>query len=165
MDAIADTSVLVAFSAARQLDLRELAFPSIGIPPAVYDELIVRGTNWRQAEAVQKVIERDGFVRLVTPTAEYRPPPAGPRRGRGEREVIALALTLNLPALIDDNLARQLAVRAGVRLVIGTLGILARAKDAGYVAITKPIIMEMVREGIRFSDPLIRKFLERMDEM
>lgn len=53
--------------------------------------------------------------------------------GAGESEAIALALEIKADlVLLDDRAARRLAVVLGVPL-IGTLGLLLRAKRAGLI--------------------------------
>lgn len=55
----------------------------------------------------------------------------------GEAEAIALAKELGLKVILDDLRARRLAQRLGIE-VLGTLGILVRAKKIGILSRLRP---------------------------
>lgn len=59
--------------------------------------------------------------------------------GPGESEAIALAVEIERQLITDDKQARAAAKRLGVS-VIGTVGLLIRAKNAGLVKEIKPIL-------------------------
>jgi len=81
----------------------------------------------------------------------------------GEREAIALAKERGAQLLIDEIRARQTASELGIE-VIGTLRILAEAKELRHIDFVRPIIVRMQSEGYRFNRALIRHFLERVGE-
>lgn len=63
----------------------------------------------------------------------------------GERAVLSLALSLNCEVLLDEKLARQVALLSGIP-VIGTAGSLLKAKQAGLIeAIAFPTCVAMNR--------------------
>ncbi|HEV3112357.1 MAG TPA: DUF3368 domain-containing protein [Candidatus Binataceae bacterium] len=82
---------------------------------------------------------------------------------QGEREAIALAAERGAQLLVDEIRARRFATDLGIE-VIGTLRILADAKRLGHINLVRPILVEMQSSGYRFDRPLIRRFLERIDE-
>jgi uncharacterized protein len=58
--------------------------------------------------------------------------------GAGEREAIALSAQLRAELLIvDDDLARRIATDLGIP-VMGTAGVLLRAKEKGFVVAVRP---------------------------
>jgi len=68
--------------------------------------------------------------------------------GAGETEVLALAVeSSDAVAILDDALARQVAVTVGVRFT-GTLGLLLDAKRAGLVTAVAPVLDEL--QALRF---------------
>lgn len=67
--------------------------------------------------------------------------------GRGEREVIALALHKVEPLVVlDDRQARREAKRLSIRCT-GVLGILLKAKQGGRIGQLVPLLNELQRRG------------------
>jgi len=83
---------------------------------------------------------------------------------KGEASAIALAHEIENKYLITDDLeARKLSVRLGLS-IIGTLGILLRAKQGGYIGAVKPF-MELIKQtDFRVSDDLYQTVLRKADE-
>lgn len=157
-----DTSVLAAFSGTGRIDLIFSVFPEIHIVPAVYREIVTDGQGWAAAVAAQSAI-REGRFRIVE--AMHCPvAPAFAHLGAGEREVLAWALHRQIPALIDEAPARKAAKQAGVVEVIGSLGILAKAKGLRRIDQVGPLVVGMRANGIHFGDDLVKRFLDAMNE-
>jgi len=76
----------------------------------------------------------------------------------GEAEAIALALERNCRIVLDDRKARDLAQRMGLK-VIGTVGILVRAKRAGLLPWVNPLLNELTEKGFHLSEELKREAL------
>ena len=83
--------------------------------------------------------------------------------GLGEAEAIALAYQHRALLLMDDALGRRAAVRLGIPLV-GTAGIVVRAKQNGYVDAALPILHEMRRNGYWLSHDLLAQAAALVDE-
>ena len=81
----------------------------------------------------------------------------------GEREAITLARERNAQLLVDEIRARRVTSDEGLE-VIGTLRILADAKQLKLVDLVRPIIEQMQSSGYRFDRILIRRFLEQIGE-
>ena len=139
-----------------------MIFGDIFIPSAVFRELITDGEAWRQAAEVQRVIREESWIRLSEATWPGPIAPGG-GLGGGEREAIGLALHLNLPLLTNDQKARRRAEALGVQ-VIGSLGILAAAKQLGLIPEVKPLAFAMRDAGIYLSNDTINQFLNRIGE-
>jgi hypothetical protein len=74
--------------------------------------------------------------------------PLVPDLGAGEREVLTLALeTPDSLVLLDDALARCYARQLGV-VFTGTLGILLKAKQSGYINLIRPVLDQL--DDLRF---------------
>jgi len=76
----------------------------------------------------------------------------------GEAEAIALAAERQWRIVLDDRKARDLAQRMGLN-VIGTVGVLVRAKRAGLIAWAKPLLDDLSRQGFHLSETLKREAL------
>jgi predicted nucleic acid-binding protein len=79
--------------------------------------------------------------------------------GAGERA--AIALTIQLPAdfvVLDDWDARSSAIELGLR-VIGSLGLLVRAKGRGQIGEVRPLMDAMISHGLYASEKLYRQIL------
>ncbi len=71
--------------------------------------------------------------------------------GAGEREALALAIEINDSLLVlDDNLARRYASLLGLSFT-GTLGVLLKAKQEGFLLEIKPILDQLDSLNFRLS--------------
>lgn len=79
------------------------------------------------------------------------------RLGVGEREAIALTLEMNADLLLMDELAgRRTATSLGVR-VMGTLGVLLRAKAQQLIPAVAPFIDQLLATGFYVDDELAER--------
>jgi predicted nucleic acid-binding protein len=83
----------------------------------------------------------------------------------GEAEVIALAQELNADlVIIDERLARRYAKRVGLTLT-GTLGILLKAKERGFIPQVAPLTEQLCQGSIRLGDRVVAETLKLADEL
>jgi predicted nucleic acid-binding protein len=84
--------------------------------------------------------------------------------GSGETAVLALSLE-HQPAIavLDDAAARAAARALGVPL-IGTLGVIVRAKLRGLLPAAGPVLANLRAAGLRLDDRLIRTTLQGIGE-
>ena len=64
---------------------------------------------------------------------------------------------------LDDRQARELAQQMGLQ-VIGTVGLLLKAKDAGFVTSVSALLIDLRREGFYISQGLLEYVLFRAGE-
>ena len=84
--------------------------------------------------------------------------------GRGESQVLALAGTyLRSRAVLDDLEARRCAQSLGLPL-IGTLGVVLRAKRQGVIERARPVIEHLRSVGLYASDSLVEQALVHLGE-
>jgi predicted nucleic acid-binding protein len=84
--------------------------------------------------------------------------------GRGETEVLALALEREKAiAVLDDRLARRLARTLGIALT-GTLGVLLDGKKAGLIESVTPLIDKLEEHGFRLATRTRRAVLDLAGE-
>jgi predicted nucleic acid-binding protein len=83
--------------------------------------------------------------------------------GPGEAEAIALAAELKCRVVLDDHQTRATAARLQVE-VIGTVGILLRAKLSGVVSEVAPLLQALEQAGFRIDTRLRLRALELAEE-
>jgi predicted nucleic acid-binding protein len=125
MIVVSDTSPLNYLVLIGKVDVLPRLFGKIVVPIAVHEELLHDG-------APQRV--KDWLANAPEWLEVREAPPHQEESGvdRGEAEAIALARSLNAPALIDDRRGREYANEQGV-IVIGTIGVLDRAAKKGML--------------------------------
>lgn len=83
---------------------------------------------------------------------------------RGEAEVIILAKEKEIrEVLIDEKVARMQAKILGLE-VVGTLGLLLRAKKKGILSEIKPLIEKMLQRGIWIRSKTVKGILKEAGE-
>lgn len=103
-------------------------------------------------------------------SASFRCQVAQSRRGlppsdRGEAEALALAYSQEAatPILLDDERARRVARDAGL-FVIGSAGILGRAKEAGLIPSIRLPLADLQPAGLYLGDGPMQRLLELAGE-
>jgi len=82
----------------------------------------------------------------------------------GEAAVIQLALEQNIRLVcIDELKGRRAALAVGLR-VVGSLGLLGKAKTLGLITNARPFIEKAKSAGIYYDDDLIENFLKFLGE-
>jgi predicted nucleic acid-binding protein len=83
----------------------------------------------------------------------------------GEAEAITLAARLGPTATIvlDDRRGRRLACDFGL-VVIGSAGLLGRAKEVGLIPFVQPILLELRSAGLFLGDASMRDLLDNSGE-
>ncbi|WP_404790234.1 DUF3368 domain-containing protein [Altericista sp. CCNU0014] len=142
-EVIADTSPIQYLYQTNLLDLLQSLYGRILIPQAVVEELsqgCKQGVVLPDPELISWIeIRKVSTSNLI---------PMVPNLGLGEREVISLAISLSDSLVIlDDALARNYALQMNVALT-GTLGVLLKAKQSGYINQISPIVEQL--DTLRF---------------
>ncbi|MBI3015607.1 MAG: DUF3368 domain-containing protein [Candidatus Tectomicrobia bacterium] len=157
---IADTSPLFYLNQVGRLDLLRNLYGTIVIPPAVRAEL----EAGRRAK-----VEVPNFAAL--PWIEMRSVqsraliPAIVDLGAGEAEVIGPGLEYPGSLLIlDDSLARRVAALNRLSYT-GTMGLLIKAKQGGYLKAVRPLMEEMRGCGLWVSEELVAMVLAQAGEL
>ena len=133
--------------------------PKVLIPPTVEAEVLAGGSSGTGIVQLQQA----NWIR-VQPLRDPRRAELLSDLDQGEAEVIALAQEINADlVIIDERLGRRHAKRLGLT-VTGTLGVLLRAKQRGFISEIKPLIEQMRRGGIRLGDAVIVEALKLAGE-
>jgi predicted nucleic acid-binding protein len=157
---VADSSPLIALAVIDQLDLLPNLYKRVLIPPAVWDEVTVKGIRMPGAQSVSQV----QWLEIESPSVE-NVSALSILVDRGEAEALALAQSIpDSIILLDDAQARRVAERLGIPR-IGTLGILRRAKKANLIHEIKGYIQLLRINGIYIHDSLIKAILRDVGEL
>ena len=83
---------------------------------------------------------------------------------RGEAAVIQLALEQGLSRIsLDEVKGRRIATALGLR-VVGSLGLVARAKILGIIPAIRPLIERAMRDGVHYNSDLVERVLSSVGE-
>lgn len=158
---VVNTTPLIALSHVGQLDILRKLYGEITIPEAVYRELSVK-TKSTCKKAVDSSL---CWIRVEKIKNQMAKSMYKTQLHDGEVEVMILSLEIGADVvIIDDANAKKHAKYLGLP-VTGTLGILIKAKQEGYVYELKPILRQMVENGIYISPKLIEMCLKQVGEV
>ena len=157
---IVNTSPLLYLHQVGQLPLLQQLYGKVTVPTAVPQELEagnLLGVDVPQINSIEWI--------EVRPVASIALIPAVIDLGQGEAEVLALGLEIPDNLLIfDDKLARRIADIYKLKYT-GTLGILVKAKQRGYLGSVAPIIAMLQSQGMWLSDKIINDILRLCGEV
>lgn len=157
---IADSSPLISLSIIGELGLLPRLYQRVVIPNAVWDEVVVQGVGLPGAEPVS----RCEWLEVETPPGEMLAS-LSILVDRGEAEALALAQVMaGSTVLLDDAQARRRVAERFQIPRIGTLGILRRAKKAGFIREIKPLILSLRNNGIFIRQALMDAVLQDAGE-
>lgn len=134
-EVISNTSPLLYLHQVDQLELLYRLYRRVVIPPAVREELRVGAERGFSTPDVGQI----SWLEVRAP-ADLTLLPMVIDLGAGEAEAIALALaTPETLLILDDSLGRRIAHLRALTYT-GTLGVLIKAKQEGYLVAVKPVI-------------------------
>lgn len=148
-DVVTNSSCLIGLERIQQLELLSKVFPSIVIPEAVQQE-----TGFQAAFLKVHAVQNRSLVAILKTQVDD-----------GEAEAIALAQEISATYLIlDDGKARKLAKNLGLQ-IIGTVGVLLRAKQLRFIPVVKPLLDALILSNFRISDELVQTALQLAEEI
>ena len=144
-----NSSCLIALEKIGQMDLLSKSFDAVIVPPAVQSEF---GHNIDRL--IVKTVQNRAVLRSLQTQI-----------GDGESEVIALAMEMaDVLVVLDDKKARRIAKQLQLQ-VIGTGGLLLRAKRKGIVTEIKPLLDALQDVDFRIAETLYKKALQLANEV
>lgn len=153
---VLNASPIITLAKVGHLNLLVELAPEIGIPRAVFREI----TAGPEDDPGRLALESGWGKRLAE--SRIYPEVLGWSLGAGETEVLSVALEKSgWTAVIDDATARACARSLGVP-VIGTLGVVLRAKRQGTVESAAKIIHELRHAGLYIDDQFVRSVLKQV---
>lgn len=157
---VVNTTPLIALSHVGLLHLLKQLYGEIIIPEAVYQELAIK-----KGSVCEKAVNNSlSWIRVKKIENQMAKQMYKTQLHDGEVEVMILAKEIIADiVIIDDANAKKHAKYLGLP-VTGTLGILIKAKQKGYIDKLKPILYQMVQNGIYISQGLIEWCLKQVSE-
>ena len=155
---IVNSTPLIALCHVNQLVVLKQLYGEIIIPKAVYDEISVKedsickktvdeSLDWIHVQEIQNHVAKAMFKSQLH---------------EGEVEVMILAMEQQADVvIIDDQNAKKYAKYLKLP-VTGTLGVLMKAKQNGYIFELKPILDRMIQNGIYIKESLVEICLKQV---
>jgi hypothetical protein len=141
---------LIALAGINQLSLLPRLFRKVSVPAVVHQEL----TGSRRFAAARHLFNQPWLA--VVPLPEPCDAVLVAQLDSGEAAVLTLACQLkDAEVLIDERKGRRLAERLYGLRILGTGGLLLRAKAAGLIPGVQPILAGMKANGYHLSDRLV----------
>lgn len=158
---VADSGPLIALA---RLDL-------LALPSQLFSEVLVTDTVWQEVTREPRPLEhlrlqaaRHGNrLQLVEGPLNWPAEQPLPVLDGGELTAIALAGARGATVLLDERRGRAAAVALGLR-VLGTLGLLVMARDAGLVARVRPLTTALMTGGYFLAPALVERLLAEIGE-
>ena len=146
---IVNSTPLIALCKVNQFDLLRRIYEEITIPRAVFEEVTQKN------DPVRKEISAAPWIHIeaVQDTKAKRMYRAKLHDGEVEVMILAQEHEGEHLVVIDDNAARKTAQFLGLTLT-GTMGVLIKAKELGYLDSVMPVVGRMEDKGIYFSDSI-----------
>ena len=156
---ITNTSPLLYLHQVGHLSILQQLYGTVLVPPAVRQELEAGKRKGLEVPDVNNLTWLQ-----IRPVAAAVLVPALVDLGQGEAEVLALGLEIPESLLIlDDQLARRIADLHALRYT-GTLGILAKMKQAGHLSSVRAVITALREKGMWLSDAIVEETLRLSGE-
>lgn len=142
MIVVCNSSTLIALARINSLDILEKVVKKLTIPPAVYEEIVIKeagrpgSMEIKKAQWINKVnvLDHESVINLTN------------NLGVGESEAIALAKEIKADLIIlDDDKARKMAISKGLKAT-GFLALLIQAKEKGFIKEVKPIMNKLKQQ-------------------
>lgn len=161
---VSDASPLIALAKIDCLELLSCTFSEVHIPNAVYLEVTTtrkRLDTQRIELFVEKYQNTQCFIHTDLNDDNYAI--FKNRLDEGESQALLLASNLNCSVLIDERLGRRIAEQHSIP-VVGIMGVLLKAKEAGEIEQIKPLIDDLILYKYRLSERVINIVLARAGE-
>ncbi len=157
--AVINTSPWIALSVCGQTNILTTLYDTILIPSTVRQEIIAGG---KSQIGVRELHEADWLrvVNIQDPAKVL----LLHELDRGEAEVIVLAQEQQVTEVILDEKVARMHARVLGLTVVGTLGLLLRAKKRGLIGDIKPLIEKLLKAEIHIHPNIVHGILQQAGE-
>lgn len=142
---IADASCLIVLQNIQELHLLQQLFGEVYIAEEVHEEFGLDLPEWIKIKQIRNKTQLNELDLILD---------------KGEASAIALCLeNPDSLLIIDEKKGRRIARELNIK-IIGTLGIILRAKEKGLIDSIANLLIELEKAGFRVSHNLQAKILE-----
>lgn len=156
---VADSSPLISFARAKKLRILQDICHSMIIPPAVYEEIVIKGKGKPGAEEIREA----AWISVQRPKDQAEVARLNEAFGAGESEAVVLAREIKAILLVDEGSVIREARKRGLRVVSSHL-ILEEAKRENLIKSVKKELDELIASGFRTTPALIKETLQKVGE-
>lgn len=144
---VVDSTCLIGLERIGRLDILPALFEPVLIPPEVAREFGI-SLSWLNVESPDNTALLSALKMLVDV---------------GEAEAIALAKERGYKIVLDDRQARLVGRNLNL-MIIGTIGLLVKAKRSGIMPMIKPALDDLEENGFYLSIELKEEVLRLVNE-
>lgn len=156
---VVNASPLILLAKIQKTDLLVQLAGLVIVPEAVVEEVTVKDDGKFILNAIEKdehfSIQRNVKVPNYLLAWDL---------GAGETQVIALGIQIGAKRVVLDDLEARKCAKAFGLNVIGTLGLVARAKDLGVIDRARPVMEQLACSGMHVSPALLSSILAELGE-
>lgn len=156
---VVNASPLILLAKTSHLDILSALAHCIAIPQSVVEEV---GAKPDGKSALQVLADNPAYTVIDDEVAAAEI--LSWDLGAGETQVIASAHRQGADRVVLDDLEARRCARAMGLEVIGTLGVIGRAKAMGLIDRVEPVIKRLRETGLYASDELIQRLLREVGE-
>lgn len=156
---VVNASPLILLGKVEQIQLLGALAGQIAVPSAVIREVSAKPDGER---AVQTLTALESAI-----IVDDEVPPAHILSwdlGVGETQVISHAVAYCADRVVIDDLEARRCAKAMGLAIIGTLGIVGRAKVTGLIDHAEPVIQKLRETGLYASDEIVQRLLREVGE-
>ena len=158
---VSNSTPLIALAQIGLFDVLRDLFGRIRIAKAVYDETVTTG---REKGGARREVSAAEWVEAVEVQDRLAVEVLLDELDRGEAETIVLARQLNAQmVLMDEKKGRRKLQVLGMPMM-GTLGILLAAKEAGLIPAIRPALEALQQSRFSLNRRLVEQVLARAEE-
>ena len=161
MQVIINTSPLISLSIIEKLDILPALFEEIYIPMAVFQEAVILGKGKYGSVDIENAI----WLKKTEITNTHLRDSIALSLDYGESEVITLAKEMEISTVIIDEYAERRFAKMFNLNVVGTLGILLKAKEKGLIQHIKPFMELLLKYKRHIDKNLFEKILRLANEV
>jgi predicted nucleic acid-binding protein len=161
MIVVSNTTPLIGLAVVGQFDLLQNLFGQITIPEAVFAEAVLFG---REEGGAKQEVSQAEWIQVVAVQDQLAVEVLLDELDRGEAETIVLARELGADwVLMDEKKGRRKLSEMNQKKV-GTVGLLLKGKQAGFLLEIKPHLEVRRRQGFSLSQAVVESALQQANE-
>lgn len=153
-----NASPLILLGKIGRLDLLESLATSLAVPQSVIREIGAGAESDATAVATAAWVQTRAVADIPLPASVVHWD-----LGAGESQVIAQCMAGDAVAVLDDGEARACAQSHGLP-VIGTLGMILRARQQPLIPAARPLVAQVLAAGSHLSRELVEQALAQVGE-